>query len=87
MSFGTISASRILKDGLVLVRLWFSTVRTSLALLHWAIWILMAIDSVRISMHMTRNGGVIVHPPPQCVRSLMSTRGPMRDDGLREDDV
>ena len=81
------SVFHILKDGLVLVRLWFSTVRTSLALLHWAIWILMAIDSARSSMRMTRNGGVIVHPPPQCVRSLMPTKGPMRDDGLREDDV
>lgn len=81
------SVFHILKDGLVLVRLWFSTVRTSLALLHWAIWILMAIDSVRSLMRMTRNGGVIVHPPPLRTGALIPTGEPMCDDEPRGHDL
>lgn len=81
------SVFHILKDGLVLVRLWFSTVRTSLALLHWAIWILMAIGSLQSSMRMTRHGGNIVRMPSLRAGALMPVREPMRDDELRVSDL
>lgn len=81
------SVFHILKDGLVLVRLWFSTVRTSLALLRWAIWIPMAIGSLQSSMRMTRNGGNIVRMPPLRTGALIPTREPMCDDEPRGHDL